>query len=700
MSESSDDWPIGCQFNEELNIKEEPEAEFCLFLNAKSLAKDAEVKDKKVEQEKIATKEFSIRVKKLIVDLKFFSTVYCCKKCPVFYSSFANLKLHTRRQHTVRRHPCEFCEGAFLCPDSLRNHRDYFHQSKYDKKYKCDLCLRSFGIKQNLERHLNSKHKMLLKKPEDEHQQKIFPCSLCAKVFQRSKGLRRHFDLHHQSSDKGRKYKCSSCPRTFFAKVNMQQHIQSIHSNKSRGVRKETEKPGSDGKFTCNICGSKFSIHLNLSYHREYMHTTEVDLTGTYLCEFCPSSFRLKQNLIRHLKTQHNQRAETSEEKQKREKVYTCETCGSNFPERNAFNCHMEIVHGVVDKTRQNYLCEFCARSFSTTNILRLHLKAEHRITDGAKRVSCKVCDKSFSCKSRLNEHADFYHQPSKGRQLSYQCLACEKSFDFSKNLQRHSMIAHKQKREKLVGETNFKCEFCGKSLPLKNSLTRHKDMMHQFDLEKVEKYRCDICPRSFKLRENIHRHIRQHLNVSSVPRAILTKIKQEEFEVEVDEDGRFKCNECERAYSTKFSLKNHKEFVHQVEEGGAAKKYQCKSCPRSFSLKKNWMRHASSHVKKIPRRAPGDFFCLLCNAAYRQISNLYQHEDFVHQLTPKETHRYHCSNCPSSFYFLTSLNMHIRKCELAKEQTSESEKNIRRRSQRMISTTYKKIEIYDSDQD
>lgn len=139
---------------------------------------------------------------------------------------------------------CDVC-GKVMARKGLMVHRR-IHVG--DKRFKCEICGRSFTQACNMRTHLKVHLQVR------EHR-----CSHCGKVFSRAQHLYEHERIHtgerpyvcrfcgcsfkaystlysHIGTHTGHKYECQVCHRTFAKACNLETHIRSKHPEESRSV--------------------------------------------------------------------------------------------------------------------------------------------------------------------------------------------------------------------------------------------------------------------------------------------------------------------------------------------------------------------------------------------------------------------------------------------------------------------------------
>ena len=169
-----------------------------------------------------------------------------------------------------------------------------------ENPFKCQSCSASFGLKNNLERHIRMTH--------DETFQP-FICSQCPKNLTTKRTLEKHEQRHIRDGIKleepGEKTKskkkyirkqhwvpsetqvCSQCGKSYTVKQHLDIHIKVIHLKQK--------------EFSCGKCDKKFGRRSSLSSH---LKTKHVD-ARRFVCEFCPKSYKEKRNLQNHVDRGH-----------------------------------------------------------------------------------------------------------------------------------------------------------------------------------------------------------------------------------------------------------------------------------------------------------------------------------------------------------------------------------------------------------
>ncbi|XP_055607435.1 zinc finger and BTB domain-containing protein 24-like isoform X2 [Uranotaenia lowii] len=165
-------------------------------------------------------------------------------------------------------------------------------------------------------------------------------------------------------------------------------------------------------------------------------------------------------------------------------------------------------------------------------------ISSTERSGDG--KFPCNRCEKSFSTKTNLNRHLASHD----GRK-PYTCEICQKGFTQSGSLKQHMMI-HDQIRP-------YVCEVCDYAFTQPKSLK-----FHMLTHTNEKPFTCDHCGVPFRQRDSLKRHVMtRHGNLSTKDRKM------------------FRCELCDKAFTTKFALKSHTK-KHETHEGVEEEEENC----------------------------------------------------------------------------------------------------------------------------
>ncbi|CAG9806270.1 unnamed protein product [Chironomus riparius] len=169
---------------------------------------------------------------------------------------------------------CHYCPKLFSNRSGRLYHQEQAHFNR--KRFQCDQCQRSFGLKQTLMNHIRNKH---------SNNVRSFKCDLCDKTYKTKSALYNH-RVYHSKEDP--KYHCNYCTKKFHFNFLLQQH-ETIHL----GLAKSYE---------CDVCKKIFNTKNKLTKHRG------IHANNQHVCtkEGCNFKGNLKRYLIAHIKRMHN----------------------------------------------------------------------------------------------------------------------------------------------------------------------------------------------------------------------------------------------------------------------------------------------------------------------------------------------------------------------------------------------------------
>lgn len=634
-------------------------------------------------------KILTVRVTKIREKLKINDVLFQCQKCPTVCKTFNLMRDHNQKSHPAKRVSCSLCKLRFVNRTRMLTHKDFHHESKNGKlkQFQCDHCPKSFDIKSNiichLRSHLRPKAKGIRRISVADGTFK-FKCDVCPNVYRLRKSLNDHKEIIHESKEETKKkYQCGDCSRSFRTKQNLNRHWRLQHHRLSDNMKKRLSvRPSPDefGTFACDACEKVFSHFSSLNNHKELAHESESQLTKTYLCEFCPRSFNLKENLNNHLKGQHSSENGISYlKKPKARKDFPCVYCKMVFPNGLNLQTHIDSAHPPENGTGK-HLCEYCAVSFRFKSNLNSHLASKHfQFNKSATRRVCKMCNQTFGKQSSLHRHQDYHHNDPNAKSKAHQCTDCPHSFSLKENLHRHMSSKHRKSSEQ------SRCNLCQSKFVGWKSLRLHQDYFHPVEGGSSKAYQCDNCPRSFNIKSNVEKH--WNSKHKSRPIKIIRK---------PDAYGKYPCDLCEEYFTNHLYLRDHKEIHHQLEGSVEERKFKCKKCSTTYSTKATYIRHMESAHKQARKRvyesrkkfrfhSLTDFICNECGKDCIDQSRLNEHTELFHEISTGEQKRHQCTECSSSFNFISNLKRHTKadclhsnEIKLTKKYDTESRRSTR----------------------
>ncbi|XP_023220355.1 zinc finger protein 729-like [Centruroides sculpturatus] len=180
-----------------------------------------------------------------------------CKVCKSEYSNEVQFLEHLKENPKCEKLTCDVCRKQFTRIYTLKTHKLAIHSN--EKKFKCEECDYSTGVKSDFRRHQNKHSK-----------KELYKCSYCNRSTIWKQSLDRHILLKHLTesniSEKLpprfldlEKYRCKVCLKYCHAPYALKRHERS-HTGK---------KP-----FQCDDCFRRFTREEKLNKHRRIIHST------------------------------------------------------------------------------------------------------------------------------------------------------------------------------------------------------------------------------------------------------------------------------------------------------------------------------------------------------------------------------------------------------------------------------------------
>uniref|UniRef100_A0A8D8HX02 Zinc finger protein 836 n=1 Tax=Culex pipiens TaxID=7175 RepID=A0A8D8HX02_CULPI len=230
--------------------------------------------------------------------------------------------------------------------------------------------------------------------------------------------------------------------------------------------------------------------------------------------------------------------------------------------------------------SNKKWHCEKCNKSYHSSSAFSTH-KTRHKAFETG-RFACQQCEKRFGDNRSLNLHKKKgcegeSTENSDGK--TWDCVECNKAFSNPYTFQQH-IYAHR-----VVSAGKYKCETCEKCFKGKYALTRHEQNAHQ---------------------KKIKTEAKQLAKDASKPEA--EKVRKV---VEKDENGFFKCPDCDKRFKYRLKYIIHARRHVALKEGF----YKCKICESAFKSSGERKQHERTHEKHNSRML-GDPYALMCPKA------------------------------------------------------------------------------------
>lgn len=372
------------------------------------------------------------------------------------------------------------------------------------RPYVCRLCRINFSSKSNVEKHLQTKHGVLVK---DEIETAISCFSPQHLVHQNPPSP---LQLTSPNSKSSFRFECRLCNAYYERRADCVRHVTQQHSNVPCGIV-DTQ--------IAQVPVTQQETPIDLSVKRNRKNSSPVRSGGnlTHFCEICQAGFTDIEDLQRHLQAKHMEDNLTNFVKEKlRERLEV--NNNNEFYTKTKKNSYSDSPH--------KHVCPHCYRAFPWESSLKRHVLTH----TGQKPFKCPCCNVYFSTKSNRERHVARKHgldvQDKLTKmlmELAHACSYCtngSQRFSTNEQLLAHHSIYHPDKpvpeeaqnrsyqdedddadvssrsTSPEATSTSAECGKCGVVLPSRNLLTRHNREEHRSEVA----FRCHLCDASFQV--------------------------------------------------------------------------------------------------------------------------------------------------------------------------------------------------------
>ncbi|NXJ43489.1 ZN142 protein, partial [Ciconia maguari] len=563
---------------------------------------------------------------------------FWCSLCPEAFRSRRALKSHCAEKHTVRPEedgpqdtelpegdpasiemgqPSEPCLDAAPPKSTLPKRRRFScptcpftcHQERAMKTHKkrgcvalgefrCASCPFTSKAAKALRLHRKLHRKHYSKRPQ-------LQCRQCEFTCKQARCLRQHIRIKHEGV---KPHKCRYCDFSTTRRYRLEAH-QSLHT----GV----------GRIACGICSQTFGTNSKLRIHRLRVH----EKTPTHFCPLCDYSSYLQNDITRHVNSCH--RGELN---------FGCSRCEARFSSETALKQHVLRRH----EEKVSYGCPRCGFVCHSEATLKCHVQKQHP------HLECSTCKETFATREALEEH--------KTQHFSHRCELCSFAAKERQQLVRHYVESHEPSS---LQDKPLRCPFCDFACCHQLVFDQH---MKGHGGTRV--YKCSDCEYTTKNRQKITWHIRIHTGEKPYKCHLCKyacadpsrlkyhmRIHKEERKYLCPDCGYkckwvnqlkyhmtkhtglkpYRCDECEYRTNRADALRVHKETRHRE-----ARSFICEQCGKAFKTRFLLKTHLKKHSEEKP------YVCNACGRAFRWAAGLRHH-----YLTHTNEHPFFCRYCP-----------------------------------------------------
>ncbi|KAK3869508.1 hypothetical protein Pcinc_025184 [Petrolisthes cinctipes] len=262
-----------------------------------------------------------------------------CSQCPRSFKELDTLTLHLWKLHEIGTlAKCQLCEFTSPLQSRLVTHaRSHISTSCLT----CAVCAKRLKTRATARSHLR------MHQGEDF----MYKCESCSVMYSQRNNLIKHLASKHQQDAEGRALTqalvCPHCPFSTLADYKLKAHIIRRHS---------VDKP-----FKCDVCSYATTEKTALAKHKR-THTKE----RPYVCETCGFHAQTLSSLWRHRRTHTGEKPYECElcgqlyadSKRLRDHMYKhnninpfmCDMCGYTCRRKDNLQTHMQKIHKVQEQ--------------------------------------------------------------------------------------------------------------------------------------------------------------------------------------------------------------------------------------------------------------------------------------------------------------------------------------------------------------
>ncbi|XP_063286880.1 zinc finger protein 646 [Pelobates fuscus] len=589
--------------------------------------------------------------------------VFRCAICQKRFFNLMAMKNHNRIHFELKRHKCLECGKAFRLHKQLdthqRIHRDRAAEKKPGRRKRRGTKSRKLNALLQQQKSSFLKNRTI----SPDKKETFSPCEGARELNELSSAPEQSV-LKKDLNQEARPYQCEQCGRSY-------RHAGSLVNHK---------KSHTIGQYSCTVCDKTYSNLMAMKNHQRTHYEAK-----RHHCSECGRSFRWKRQLSRHQLAHAQEISQLSSKViegspplsetvpdqpsklefsktslSHRESRKRLQNCSSGISE----NENTAIPSNLSPSSPLKPVCQDCGILFVSYDELENHMCSESNAVNASYGSSLdfhqncdtstlhstnQIADRPYQCNlcGRTYRHAgSLLNHKNTHKTGVYKCSICLKQF-FNPMAIKNHLRTH-------TAEKRFQCLECGKAFRSSRELICHH-RVHTGE----RPFHCPICNRGFSSKLTLRHHQRTHKELPSfstlpqssslvLPTDVGTLNTEDDPPVSgeeipnhttpiVQEERKYKCNQCDRSYRHAGSLLNHRK-THSTGV------YQCPDCHKKFYNLLALKNHLRIH------RYP----CPDCGKAFRIASHLATHRKVHEQGGP-----FTCQLCSKRFFCRSTFEQH-----------------------------------------
>jgi len=531
-----------------------------------------------------------------------------CSTSKKVFPSKTELQAHKTLNNISQPFSCRYCDKIFSSKGPCTNHeKSHINSNKHLLQINDNIKLEPNLIQNNISIEDNNTDSESMSF-SIKHKKKNF-CYLCNRKFTKRCYFTNHMAIKHKViTNTPTQFKTIDCNESIILsknKVLTNEYENKLSIPANNNVNKMNEKKST----VCTFCNQNFA-HLGALTNHMRVHSFK-----PYKCQYCNMQFGSKRPYIKHEKKHVLNNIVKSTPNQIKNNIVVEVNDEPQIEHCNDF----ELVHSPVDGNSSGtnliniehlwFPCDVCVEKFSTPIQLNVHRTLHSEIVP----YVCKICNRSFQLKFRWNWHLKEHYK---------RYNANLKSKQHTNNLKSN---VTKLNIESIRPRDVMKCRFCKKEY---NSISQWK--------------------KHITMSKECRRHCK-----SNLPEFTSNKSSENNS----SKSGRYRCNICNKTYSTSYNRTIHKKNVHNVVlnttdlnnyDNNSSQKDKLMDIIQQKPLIKK--RNRSNHINGTK--------CGICGKMYSSRANLGRHIAIIHTQTYEPVT---CNVCGSTFKHKYSYREHIK---------------------------------------